>query len=64
MTKLKSGRVEIVVDGTTTYIYKHPDVNATDAATDWQAIRIVTSGSNKSIKMRMGCFANQATEWS
>jgi hypothetical protein len=63
MTKLKSGRVEIIVDGTTTYIYKHPEVNAADADEDWQAIRIITAGSNKSIKLRMGCFANYATEW-
>jgi hypothetical protein len=63
MTKIKSGRVEIVVDGTTTYIYKHPKFDAANGDEDWQAIRIVTSGSNKSIKMKMGCFTNYATEW-
>jgi hypothetical protein len=57
------GRTEVIVSGTTTYVYKHVDHNASNSATDWDATRIVDDGSNSSIVSKKGCFANYATEW-
>jgi hypothetical protein len=61
---IKYGRIETIVDGTTTYIYRHKDHNASDDAEDWEAIRIVTTGSNKSIVMKKGSFGSYASDWS
>ena len=58
----KWGRIETVVDGTTTYVYKHRRYLAADDDTDWYATRIVTDGNNNSIKNKRGSFANYDTE--
>ncbi len=60
---MKLGRTEIVVSGTTTYIYYNENINAENTDEDWYATRIVTAGDNKSIKARKGCFNNYSTEW-
>jgi ABC-type transport system involved in cytochrome bd biosynthesis fused ATPase/permease subunit len=57
------GRIETIEDGTTTYVYKHKNHDAANADEDWDATRIITTGSNLSIVNRKGCFANYATEW-
>jgi hypothetical protein len=60
---IKYGRIEVKVSGATTYIYRHKDFNAADDSEDWDAIRIVTAGSDKSIVIRKGNFSNYLTEW-
>jgi hypothetical protein len=61
---IKYGRIETIVDGATTYIYRHVDHNASNNATDWDAIRIVTTGTDKSMVIKKGCFGTHPSAWS
>ena len=56
------GRKEIVVSGSTTYIYKHRDINASDDDEDWYAKRVVTGVGTYSLKEKRGSFSNYLTE--
>jgi hypothetical protein len=64
MNKSKWGRVVIIIDGTTTYIYKHKEFNAADTDTDWVAIRKTVDSGRTDFTFRNGCLDNYDSEWS